>query len=74
MALANFCFPPNHAALVRLQAAVLLVTSILSGVLYTLVTWTGIPALFGLQSDFENCFVGPDMVSTGVPSSGCEWL
>ena len=43
-------------------AVVLLATALLSGVLFVLVTFSGIPALFGLNAAFNQCFIGPDMV------------
>ena len=43
-------------------AVVLVVTALLSGVLYTLLCWIGLPSLFGLENGWYGCFVGPDMV------------
>merc|ERR1719498_1216753 len=43
-------------------AAVLVVTALLSGVLYTFLCWLGVPSLFGLQNGWYGCLAGPDMV------------
>ena len=43
-------------------AVVLIVTALLSGIIYTLLTWIGLPSLLGLHNGFDSCFVGPDMV------------
>jgi membrane associated rhomboid family serine protease len=43
-------------------AAVLVLTALLSGVIYTILCWIGVPSLFGLESGWNGCHVGPDMV------------
>lgn len=43
-------------------AAVLLVTALLSGVIYTVLCWLGVPSLFGLENGWYGCHAGPDMV------------